>query len=92
MRLARHNRRKKDALKAKKAKLIDYWPEALDVPQDERWNYCNKLKDCGHECDGVRDEPVCLPCLNPDCGAKTTAELLMRAVACTIEDSCGICF
>lgn len=68
------------------------WLEELEVPQDERWNYCNRVKECGHECDGVRDEPVCLPCLQPECAASSVAEALKRDIHVTLEDECGICF
>ena len=73
-------------------KIVYNWPEELDVPQDERWNYCNKMKECGHECDGIRDEPECLPCLHKDCGASTQIEALRRKISCTVESECGICF
>ena len=66
--------------------------EELEVPQNERWNYCNKVKECGHECDGVRGEPVCMPCLHVDCGAETAAEALLREISVTNDDECGICF
>ena len=36
--------------------------------------YCNALKDCGHNCDGVKGETECLPCMNKDCTAETYAE------------------
>ena len=26
-------------------------------------NWCNKEKECGHKCEGVKDEDQCLPCL-----------------------------
>ena len=29
--------------------------------------FCNKLKECGHKCAGVKDEDECLPCLEPEC-------------------------
>ena len=55
-------------------------------------NYCNKIKECGHECDGVRGEPVCVPCLHPDCGGTSAADKLKKEVPYTVEDDCGICF
>ena len=32
-------------------------------------NWCNKEKECGHKCEGVKDEDQCLPCLQPSCTA-----------------------
>ena len=29
--------------------------------------FCNKMKDCGHKCEGVKDEDECLPCLRLGC-------------------------
>ena len=77
--LERKAREQERDLKRRKARsnrlrVVYTWLGEQEIPQDERWNYCNKVLGCGHECDGIRDEPECLPCLHPDCGAETAAE------------------
>ena len=83
---------KRRKARSNRLRVVYTWFGEQEIPQDERWNYCNKVLGCGHECDGIRDEPECLPCLHPDCGAQTAAEALKREIACTIDDACGICF
>ena len=31
------------------------------------FTFCNKEKECGHQCKGVAGESECLPCLNLNC-------------------------
>ena len=51
--------------------------EMFEKPFEEtEMNFCNKVKSCGHECDGVKGEHKCLPCLHPDCGADNVAAQL----------------
>ena len=49
------------------------------------------MKDCGHECDGVAGETVCLPCLHVECGPKNAAEAITREFNATRVDLCIIC-
>ena len=35
---------------------------------------CNKLKDCAHNCYGVKGEHKCLPCLSEECAAESVIE------------------
>jgi len=35
---------------------------------------CNKMLACKHPCGGFKDEPKCLPCLDPECIAKGAEE------------------
>ena len=39
--------------------------QALD--DENPFTFCNKEKECGHLCKGVKGESECLPCLNEDC-------------------------
>ena len=36
---------------------------------------CLKKKECGHKCQGVKDETTCLPCLEPECIAAREQEI-----------------
>lgn len=54
--------------------------------------FCNKPKDCGCKCAGVKDEEECLPCLKPQCvnggdGAAASASNLP-----THDELCSICY
>ena len=46
---------------------------------------CQKVLECGHYCNGVKDEKECLPCLNPECaqaaGSKQDG-----------DDMCSVCY
>ena len=38
------------------------------VEADENpFQFCDKVKDCGHNCKGVAGESECLPCLKTEC-------------------------
>ena len=66
--------------------------QVVDEPfEQSEFQFCNKMKDCGHECDGVRGEHTCIPCLHPDCGAENVADQLKREIPATSADECSIC-
>ena len=46
----------------------------VEVVEGEQIRYCNKIKECGHECDGIRGEPECLPCISEECKAPSIVE------------------
>mmetsp|Transcript_18310 Transcript_18310/g.22829 ORF Transcript_18310/g.22829 Transcript_18310/m.22829 type:complete len:84 (+) Transcript_18310:51-302(+) len=53
--------------------------------------YCNILKSCGHECDGIQGESKCLPCIREDCMAENVAEQIKRDFKAYEHELCGIC-
>ena len=55
-------------------------------------NACTKTLRCGHLCAGIRDEPICLPCLHgceTETESETAAGILLRQ---DVDDMCMICF
>ena len=54
--------------------------------------FCDKMKECGHECDGIRGEPSCLPCMNVEHKAQSVVEQLAREFKALSTDMCEICF
>ena len=48
--------------------------EEAKNPGQEVINYCNKIKQCGHNCDGIKGEPECIPCMSEECKAETMIE------------------
>ena len=45
---------------------------------------CARVHACSHQCDGIRDERVCLPCLTASCSLNTSKT--------TREEFCSICW
>ena len=105
--MIRKERQQKTSMRAQKAKkmsrkrpkpnLTTWATQILEQEDEERkWDpefrFCNKMKDCGHECDGVFGESECLPCLHEDCGAENIAEAILRDISQTKNDLCSICF
>ncbi|XP_074650729.1 E3 ubiquitin-protein ligase MYCBP2-like [Tubulanus polymorphus] len=48
---------------------------------------CTRIHNCGHLCNGIRDEQVCLPCLN-GCNSDENKDSLKQDA----DDMCMICF
>lgn len=44
------------------------------APNNGEFKYCNKMKNCGHECDGIKGEPECIPCMSEECAAPSIVE------------------
>ena len=57
----------------------------------EKLRFCDIVKPCGHNCDGVRGEEKCLPCMSDECKAATAAEQVRRQFKYTESDNCEIC-
>ena len=49
------------------------------------------MKSCGHNCDGIRGEQHCLPCMSTECQADSIIEQLQRDFKACETDLCGIC-
>ena len=56
--------------------------EQVAVEEIER---CDKVKKCGHRCNGVEKEARCLPCLDPECADPAK-------VRNTSDELCAICY
>eukprot|EP01133_Synstelium_polycarpum_P011629 gene11629-13579_t len=52
-------------------------------------NSCIKCHPCGHQCDGVRDEEVCLPCLH---GCRKEIVPQTKKLSQDCDDFCLICW
>ena len=65
------------------------------VEADENpFQFCDKIKDCGHNCKGVQGESECLSCLNEECiQVAIDADQANGVLMAGAEDElCGICF
>lgn len=51
---------------------------------------CQKMLACGHECFGIKEEPVCLPCLKSDCAAAQNEEKMPSPSKRMVEDPLGV--
>ena len=49
--------------------------------------FCSMPKECGHKCKGVRDEEMCLPCLETECSSASASSNLPSS-----DDLCNICY
>ena len=61
-----------------------------DAPiENIRW--CNIVKDCGHNCYGVKGEAKCLPCISDEHREASTIDQLRKEFSALESDLCGIC-
>ncbi|CAG0913072.1 unnamed protein product [Notodromas monacha] len=83
-------------------------PERFDAPFDvcedseckaHADNACGKMLSCGHICCGIRNEALCLPCLNPSCvrlgrqgHARGVVGLGEEPLKQDGDDMCMVCF
>ena len=58
---------------AKSNMLQNYNSAEVLYAKSEKDLFCNIFKNCGHQCDGLKGEPVCLPCLYPECAPVSMA-------------------
>ena len=54
--------------------------------------FCNKPKECGHKCAGVKHEEKCLPCLKPECATRGDSSSAEKINLPSHNEVCNICF
>ena len=60
-------------------------PECFSLASEK---CCTKTLDCGHSCDGIKNEINCLPCLHQSCVTKDESKTL----GVTRKSDCAICY
>ena len=74
-----------------KQSLYDRLNKIEDFETTDEIQFCNKLHECGHNCDGIKGETECLPCMSTACCAPNMAEQLKREMPEWEESPCAIC-
>lgn len=74
-------------IEGKRSQREEYKP--LKVDNSDNLFFCRKVKNCKHQCTGVKGESKCLPCLEPGC-IPAKSRLPEKTELCSICYTCEL--